>query len=275
VFALPYTLFSIYYQGVVLKKWCVLCLSVQVLLWAEFSIFFFSGVNLSAVQYVSMPQIFWVLSAFALPILLWVLVKPAFLALQERKALRKSLAKFQRNGVIFEAFLQAQKHVQVGKLSEEFILGNAEAPLTLIIFTNPYCVPCGVAHQQLESLLYDFQEDIKIIIRFAVNPNLSHVRNQIVKHLLYLYRHEGQAVASKALLAWYAQRKKEYTTWAKQFPATFGEEINEVLEEHLAWSGSADIEATPTIFVEGQQLSHPYQISDLKYFIKNMTPTYA
>ncbi|HEY2722735.1 MAG TPA: hypothetical protein VGI82_13465 [Chitinophagaceae bacterium] len=32
IFALPYTLFSVYYQWKVAKQWCILCLAVQGLL---------------------------------------------------------------------------------------------------------------------------------------------------------------------------------------------------------------------------------------------------
>ena len=163
----------------------------------------------------------------------------------------------------------------MGKFSEEFVLGNIYAPLTLTIFTNPYCAPCAVTHEAIENLLLHFQEDIKIIVRFAVHPHLAHARNPIVKHLLYLYKYEGQEKATEALTAWYAQSKKEYISWAKLFSATLGEGINEILEEHLAWGRSADIESTPTIFVEGYQLTSPYQISDLKYFIKQVSHSYT
>ncbi len=38
--ALPYTLFSVAYQALVVKKWCALCLIVQAIFWLEFWQFF-------------------------------------------------------------------------------------------------------------------------------------------------------------------------------------------------------------------------------------------
>jgi hypothetical protein len=43
VAALPYTIFSIYYQWGVAKQWCILCLTTQVLLIAEFIAAFLLG----------------------------------------------------------------------------------------------------------------------------------------------------------------------------------------------------------------------------------------
>jgi uncharacterized membrane protein len=40
VLSLPYTVYSVYYQGFVLKKWCPLCLGVQAVLIVEFIILF-------------------------------------------------------------------------------------------------------------------------------------------------------------------------------------------------------------------------------------------
>ena len=36
IVSLPYTVYSIYYQARVAKKWCVLCCTIQALLWLEF-----------------------------------------------------------------------------------------------------------------------------------------------------------------------------------------------------------------------------------------------
>ena len=38
LFTLPYTLFSIIYQGFIIRSWCLLCLSVMAIFWIEFYI---------------------------------------------------------------------------------------------------------------------------------------------------------------------------------------------------------------------------------------------
>jgi uncharacterized membrane protein len=49
VLTLPYPVYSVYYQGFVLKKWCPLCLGVQLILVAEFCLLFprLSNLNLT------------------------------------------------------------------------------------------------------------------------------------------------------------------------------------------------------------------------------------
>ncbi len=71
--ALPYVLFSVYYQGIILKQWCALCLGIQgVLILQPLYLGLLNGwaINWSAVI-ASLPQLKW----FVLPVSLWLLVK--------------------------------------------------------------------------------------------------------------------------------------------------------------------------------------------------------
>jgi len=73
--ALPYTVFSILYQGFVVKKWCYLCLVVQLIFWLEFSQFYkflFAGV-----PRFYMEDFFPLILSFALTTLIWLLFRPS------------------------------------------------------------------------------------------------------------------------------------------------------------------------------------------------------
>ena len=70
--ALPYTVFSLYYQGAVARQWCTLCLGVQAVLLTE-------GI-LAIVQGVSLPTTTqpygWAVAALLLPAISWLALKP-------------------------------------------------------------------------------------------------------------------------------------------------------------------------------------------------------
>jgi uncharacterized membrane protein len=71
---LPYTIFSVLYQAFVVKKWCYLCLVVQLIFWLEFSQFYkflFAGVPRFHIE-----DFFPFVWSFALPALVWILFRP-------------------------------------------------------------------------------------------------------------------------------------------------------------------------------------------------------
>jgi uncharacterized membrane protein len=66
--------FSVVYQAFVVKRWCALCLIVQLIFWLEFSQFYsflFAGVPRFAVK-----DFYLVVWSFGLPILVWLFFRP-------------------------------------------------------------------------------------------------------------------------------------------------------------------------------------------------------
>jgi uncharacterized membrane protein len=71
---LPYTLFSVLYQAFVVKKWCYLCLVVQLIFWLEFSQFYkFLFAGIPRFYFEDFFPFIW---GFALPTLIWLLFRP-------------------------------------------------------------------------------------------------------------------------------------------------------------------------------------------------------
>jgi uncharacterized membrane protein len=71
---LPYTFFSVTYQGFIIKKWCPLCLIVQLTFWLEFFYFFsFLTAGVPRFRVEDFLPLVW---SFGLPTLLWLLFRP-------------------------------------------------------------------------------------------------------------------------------------------------------------------------------------------------------
>src|SRR6202012_5749326 len=71
IISLPYTFYSIYYQARVAKEWCVLCCTVQGLLWLEFGVLvtIYPGLSLSAIPLAALSA---VLICLLAPVILWI-----------------------------------------------------------------------------------------------------------------------------------------------------------------------------------------------------------
>ncbi len=264
--ALPYTVFSIYYQWRVAKQWCVLCLVVQVLLimGALHSIYFY---QLPSIDVVPLSFYLVVVFFFLLPALAWYAVKPSLLNLQKGKTQKREYLRLKFNTELFETLLHKQKKIAVSANGLGIVLGNENAKHEIIKVCNPYCGPCSKAHPEIEKIIEE-NTDVKARIIFtATNDEKDHSAKP-VKHFLAIAALGNNKKTKQALDDWYSADKKEYQIFANKYPVN-GEMKHqaEKLESMSKWCNEIEVHVTPTIFVNGNQLPDAYSIGDLQYFL--------
>jgi len=140
VFAAPYILFSIYYQRFVVKQWCLLCLTVQGVLFLQV-VFTCIGIYSHSVNLMSITATA-VLAAFPIYLLSFFIAYygvPLFQGVKLNKQLKKRHQQLKNDPDIFQALLSRQK--SIGKEPEHLglTLGNPNASIKLIKVCNPYC----------------------------------------------------------------------------------------------------------------------------------------
>ena len=203
--------------------------------------------------------------AFALPILLWLIIKPLLQKSQEAERWQGELRRFKNNPAIFNALLAKQKQMPpVPADLEPIILGNPAAEHTITMVTNPYCGPCAKAHIQLEEVLAE-NPNLKAQIIFAVCHDSDGRKTKVAKHMMALgstYEKPEDGIA-----AWYDQTKKEYDTWAKSYPADTGNIPENVIAAHCEWTQKADIQATPTFFVDGYEVPQVFGLKQSAHLL--------
>jgi protein-disulfide isomerase len=261
--SVPVAVFSIYYQWRVLKTWCLLCLGVVACIWGLAG---FYGYHIQHWSY-GWPA----LQAFgvgvAVPILLWFLVRTSIIQAARVPSLEKGLNKFRKSLSVFEA-LTAQKHeLQPEPYLGDLELGNKEADSVITIVTNPTCGPCVRAHQFIENWLEEHGANLKVIIRFAVNPADTGVSGTVAKYLVSLGL-DGDDRLQAALHAWYAIEKPKLQDWQNRFACEIHPETHERLAQHSNWCRANLINATPTIFFNGRQIPEEFSLSDFEYFLR-------
>lgn len=264
VISLPYTFFSIYYQWRIAKQWCVLCCTIQALLWIEFIPLL--GVNLPLSFHVDMnlKAVSTILISMLLPVGLWTSSKPLFLKLQQFQPLKDQLRKFKYNSEIFNTMLTKQPKYTLPELEWCLTLGNVEAEHVITMVTNPYCPPCAKMHLLLDELL---SEKGGIQVRIVFTNSTEDAKIPINQHLMALSELADKSIIKKASHDWYQQKQKNYEEWSTRYPVQLDPKKFYKLEKQLAWINMAGVNSTPTIFLDGYQIPDLYQLPDLKYII--------
>lgn len=267
VLALPYTLFSVYYQDRVAKQWCVLCLSVQALL-------IFGGANVIVTGFLlpiqDLDALVVVKSAllYLVPVLFWYVLKPYLLERQEAKNIKREYLRIKFNPEIFETLLKKQKQITVSTDGIGIDIGNPKGTHTLVKVCNPYCGPCSYAHPKIEMLLEEIP-DLKVKMIFTTPNDRSFAAYKPVAHLMTIASQANdERTIKQALDDWYLMEKKDYDRFSIKYPINSGlDEQEGNIEAMFDWCNEMNISFTPTIFINGYQLPEAYGIEDLKYFL--------
>jgi len=260
--ALPYTFYSITYQYRN-KNWCILCCSIQALLWLECFVFLASTpytLNFSLSTFYLFPL------CFLFPIIIWAFLKPFFLQAAEQKPLKQQLKKFKYNSGLFNQILKNQPRYAVADELMPIVLGNPNAETIITMVSNLFCGPCGKAHETLDEWLKN-RDDIQLKVVFTTANHDDDKRTQVARHVTALSLLEDKKNVENALNDWYQQSTKKYEDWAEKYPVRFNGEMNAVTEKQKAWCEMAEITFTPTILINGYKLPEPYRLEDLKYLI--------
>lgn len=261
--ALPYTLWSVYYQWRRAQQWCVLCLTVQGLLWLEFGVLLYFQRRISWPQGLDSSAIGLLLTAFLLLPTLWALLKPVWSKALRTETLQRSLQKIKFDPDYLDSLSQRVRTLPpIFAGMRVLTLGNSEAVDTLTIITNPTCSQCARAHLEMEALMTGL-EDVKCQIVLAATNRPGDAGEFVAYHIL------SQSVdkALNALHDWYTTLRVE--SWLKKNSlGEITEEGVEQLDLHRQWCELSGVSTTPTIFFNGIEIPRYYTILESKRLLK-------
>jgi uncharacterized membrane protein/thiol-disulfide isomerase/thioredoxin len=268
---LPFSLFAVYYQGWVIKKWCPLCLAVMGVFWLEVITHFIIG-NPLAMTWKSLSIAF---VGFSIPLIFWLSVRQQFLDSFKLPRVRRSLNRFLKSERAFQRLLEDQPEIEIGNFSNELQAGVGEAPITITIVSNPVCEPCAYAHSVVEGLLEQFEGKIKVVFRFAINPSdTKSVSYEMLSHLMDLLLTTSSEKPIEALSNWYVKNgKSNVKKWKKEYSSLANhnqDAITKLTNEHSKWYAMAGIKSTPTVLLNGKLLPEEFSVADLKYQVRKL-----
>lgn len=260
--AIPFIFFSVYYQWRVVKKWCTLCLITVAVLLLQFVLLLPSLVRFESNTF-NVGSMFFAAFIFVATAASWLLVVKPYL--QKNKELTDknySLLRFKNNPDIFNALLHQQRQVDIAPFANDLQLGNPDAPIQIMVASNPYCGPCAKAHKILHELVE--KNDIGVTVRFNINADQpENNKTQVVQHILQYLAETGHTVynSRQLLHEWFLWR--DYEKFSKAHPVSLQVDVGYTMKNQNTWVDKTKIQFTPTIFINGNELPKQYRLDDL------------
>jgi uncharacterized membrane protein/glutaredoxin len=257
-----YTFYSIYYQWRIARHWCILCCSIQAVLWLQFLSYLL--LPATPVQFPELKGIAGLLTAMAAPVIFWVFIKPYLRVSVELQPLKEQLRHFKYNKDLFYKHLNQEMSVALPKDDDTLIIGNLNAKNVITIITNPFCQPCAKAHKLLDEWTME-RDDIKIQTVFYTTTLNDDKKAVVANHLMALQAENDEPTVKKALNHWFKER--DLDTLKKSFPLTHSKTMQEELDTQRSWFRLTGVMATPALFINGRRLPSLYQLEDIKYLL--------
>ena len=259
---LPYSFWSIWYQGFRAKQWCPLCVMVQVLLWVVFLL------NV-AFGFVRIPifdiwQIGMVGSVYLIPLLVIHIVAPLAVSKRRVTEITQEMNSIKANEKVFTTLLQDQPRYDVSADFSRILLGSDSATLFVTVLTNPHCNPCAKMHERIEGLL---KKHPHIQVQYVFS-SFSQELEISARYLIAVFLQKSKEERKRIYAEWFEGGKFNKEAFFEKYPVDIKDAgIAEEFNRHKAWIKIAQVRATPTVLVNGYKLPDNYKIEDLKYFM--------
>ena len=275
ILATPVIIYSVFYQYTFAKAWCILCLIVAGIIGiqAMLALYLYTGVldmSFNATILIIFAIIF--LSIY----LIWSTFSLKFKEYLSLKKTKLDYFKFKRNFELFKTMLFKSPSIDY-KLPNvsEIILGDKNAPLSIVIVTSPFCKHCKSVHTLVENILQSKGDQIAITIRFNVNTNeKENVLYKIIGRLTEIYHEEDSDTCLKAMHEIYEGQTPEnwFASWGNyKNTSTY----DPILNSQNRWCLDRNIHFTPCILIEGRTFPKEYDRQDLKLFIDDLIEMHA
>ena len=259
-----FPIYSLYYQWKIVKQWCMLCIAVLAVLVTNGIISLFNlKTPLWTNDLLYLSALYTFILAFALAT--WQLLKSLYQKSLASLSNEIKALQLKRNPDIFNGLLlkEEQSPAHLPAPDEAIQFGNPDAPYQIVMACNPYCGPCARAHQAIEELYEKYPGQLSVTVRFAL------VKNDDTNNNVLAAREIIKAAKQKpydAVKDWYKLFDMEKY---KQLHHTNGEIVDTAVEKHIDWNKKANIQGTPTFFINGKKLPELYSWVDFTEILSN------
>lgn len=264
ILAFPLTLYSLYFQYKIEKKWCPICLSIILLIYIQFLLLISNDYPFLKYS-ISLPLLLLFLFGLAFTALVWSFFKPIILHLSNLKKESLKLRRLVRNYDLFKSYLKSQNKIEIPNHTP-IVLGNPKANFIISVVTSPYCGHCAQMDVILGNILKKHYNDIRINIFFPTIDwiNLRDNAKNLIRYLFDSYYNEGEESFINNLS--YIFATKDFSMYENKSIENI-EKIEKKIILQSQFCISNNLSLTPTIFLNGYKYPRIYDRKYLESFI--------
>lgn len=261
VLSLPYTVWSVWYQARIARQACLLCLTVQLLLWAEWLIGFPQLANLPTALTQISPEALSVLTVcFLLPVVLLAALKPSLQKAVQHPGLNREFQRLKFNPDYLQTILNKPRFLPpIFEGMKVIRMGNSLSINKLTLISSPSCSLCRQIHINLHKLLQSgYELDVQILLAASTVP--SDIAGQVTRQILSLPPEQ----MADALHLWYTLGEGSAADWNRIIKSLHTDEsaLHQQLL-HLRWIELAGISSTPSTYLNGLEVPKIYTVQEL------------
>lgn len=261
IISIPYPVFSIYTQTFRIRKFCPLCLTVQMVLIAEFFILLPELIKIE----VSLSSVLILLSSYGITGLIYLLVRSVLKVKREYLELQRTYLRFKSSPQIFKGLLLNNENFLEKPKPDRIVLGNPDGDITIHAFLSLYCHPCALAFDRLTKLL---ENNTEVKINVILIGNNENVTNSLLQEIQNLHSKGLHDEIMELLKEWYRGLKKRDSL--RSLVKDANEADDSILKTNQEYFKMHNISGTPTILVENYIYPKDYNINDLEFYIDDI-----
>lgn len=267
-----FSLYSIFLQAFVIKKWCSLCLACQGIILGTIGLNIYQGLPKSFEFSIVSLVVLCLSYLFGLILTIEYASNSELKATLETKTMQ--LAKFKGDKDIFKDVLKRQRKApDYSKLNGVISLGHEAAPNEILLVASLHCGPCIRMFNELKLLLTKCPDKVKVKVIFTMPRTEKLDELPVNARLIELASVESQSNVVEAVDAWYAftGKKNGESTWlthniSKQ--PMESEKLMALVNAHQRWLTEGMIYKTPTLFFNNYELPQIYaDLDNLRYLL--------
>ncbi|MBV8327112.1 vitamin K epoxide reductase family protein [Chryseobacterium sp.] len=262
--SIPVTVYSLYFQFFVEKKWCTICLSTIAVLYIQVVTGFFAYKELAVEM--SLNKFLLLALIGAVSYLATSFVSSQTALVERLKTTNTGLIKFYRNYDLFKFSLIKSKKINLDTETMGVMIGGQQEhdqPVITMI-SNPTCKYCKETYRTLLDIYRADPESIVIQIVFY-DKNFMPESEAMIRNIFYHYFRSG-GLSTLELLAYdfeFFRKKQE-----------IGDDIHLLIEEQIQkqnrFGMTENFEFSPTLLINQYVFPENYSRSHIRYFIPDL-----
>lgn len=213
---IPFTLYSVYFQMKVEKKWCPICLSIIGVIYAQLIYLMFNMTVILSKVNIDFTTISLLAAAAFVFAGTYFFAKNALIVYGKLKKDTEFDSRYIRHYPYFKNILTSTEPLHLK--AEPILLGNPNAAVTITFITSPLCGYCREAHDFLQRIYNQYKNQVNIKIRFNMTGVVTAEVEEMLIQLLNIYQTKGEDKFIEALHDWYSHRQAE--KWLKKYSTT-------------------------------------------------------